>query len=136
LAKFVATDFDISINSTPLSGNIAAATINTTAAEVEITAFGNTHNQRVSGLKDASVTLDFHQDFGAGSVHATLEPLLGSYATVTIKPTGGSVSATNPAVTLVALCTEYNPIEASIGDLATFSVTWPLGTGVVSYATA
>jgi hypothetical protein len=136
LAKFVATDFDISINSTPLSGNIAAATINTTAAEVEITAFGNTHNQRVSGLKDASVTLDFHQDFGAGSVHATLEPLLGSYATVTIKPTAGSVSATNPAVTLVALCTEYNPIEASIGDLATFSVTWPLGTGVVSYATA
>jgi hypothetical protein len=136
LAKFVATDFNISINSTPLSGNIAAATINTTAAEVEITAFGNTHNQRVSGLKDASVTLDFHQDFGAGSVHATLEPLLGSYATVTIKPTAGSVSATNPAVTLVALCTEYNPIEASIGDLATFSVTWPLGTGVVSYATA
>jgi hypothetical protein len=136
LAKFVATDFDIAINSVSLSGNIAAATINTTAAEVEITAFGNTHNQRVSGLKDASVTLDFHQDFGSGSVHSTLEPLLGSYATVTIKPTAGSVTAQNPAVTLVALCTEYNPIEASIGDLATFSVTWPLGTGIVSYATA
>ena len=136
MAKFVATDFDISINGTSLSGNIAAATINTTAAEVETTAFSSTHVQRVSGLKDASVSLDFHQDFGAGSVHATLEPLLGSYATVTIKPTSGSVTAQNPAVTLVALCTEYNPIEASIGDLATFSVTWPLGTGVVSYATA
>jgi hypothetical protein len=136
LAKFVATDFDISINGVSLSGNIAAATINTTAAEVETTAFSNTHVQRVAGLKDASVSLDFHQDFGAGSVHATLEPLLGSYATVTIKPTSGSVSVTNPAVSLVALCTEYNPIEASIGDLATFSVTWPLGTGVVSYATA
>ena len=136
MAKFVATDFAISINGTPLSGNIAAATINTTAAEVEITAFGNTHTQRTSGLKDASVSLDFHQDFGAGSVHTTLEPLLGSYATVTIVPTSGSVSATNPSVTLSALVTEYNPIEASIGDLATFSVTWPLGTGVVSYATA
>ena len=136
MAKFVATDFDISINGTSLSGNIAAATINTTAAEVEVTAFSNTHVQRVSGLKDASVSLDFHQDFGSGSVHSILEPLLGSYATVTIKPTAGSVSATNPAVTMSALVTEYNPIEASIGDLATFSVTWPLGTGVVSYATA
>lgn len=135
MAKFVATQFDIAINSVSLSGNIAAATINTTAAEVETTAFGSTHTQRVAGLKDASVSLDFHQDFGAGSVHATLEPLLGSYATVTIKPTSGSVTATNPSVTLVALVTEYNPIEASIGDLATFSVTWPLGTGVVSYAT-
>jgi hypothetical protein len=136
VSKFVATDFAISINSTPLSGNIAAATINTTAAEVEITAFGNTHVQRTAGLKDASVSLDFHQDFGAGGVHTTIEPLLGSYATVTIVPTSGSVSATNPSVTAVCLVTEYNPIEASIGDLATFSVTWPLGTGVVSYATS
>ena len=136
MAKFVATDFDISINGVSLSGNIAAATINTTAAEVETTSFGNDHVQRVSGLKDAEVSLDFHQDYGAGSVHATLQPLLGSYATVTIKPTSGSVTATNPSVSLVALVTEYNPIESSIGDLATFSVSWPLGTGVVSYATA
>jgi len=136
LAKFVATDFAISINGTPLSGNIAAATINTTAAEVEITAFSNDHVQRISGLKDAEVSLDFHQDYAAASVHSIIQPLLGSYATVTIVPTSGSVSATNPSVTLSALVTEYNPIEASIGDLATFSVSWPLGTGVVSYATA
>jgi hypothetical protein len=136
LAKFVATDFAISINGTPLSGNIAAATISTTAAEVEITAFGNTHVQRTSGLKDAEVSLDFHQDYAAGAVHEIIEPLLGSYATVTIVPTSGSVTAINPSVTLTAIVTEYNPIEASIGDLATFSVSWPLGTGVVSYATA
>ena len=136
MAKFVATDFDISINGTSLSGNIAAATINTTAAEVETTAFGNDHVQRVSGLKDAEVSLDFHQDYSIGGVHSILQPLLGSYATVTIKPTSGSVTATNPSVTVVALVTEYNPIESSIGDLATFSVSWPLGTGVVSYATA
>jgi hypothetical protein len=136
LAKFVATDFDIALNGTSLSGSIASVSISETAAEVETTAFGNTHTQRVSGLKDASVSLDFHQDFGSGGVHSIVQPLLGSYATVTVKPTSGTVSATNPAVTLSALVTEYSPIDASIGDLATFSVTWPLGTGVVSYATA
>ena len=136
MAKFVATDFAISINSISLSGSIAAATINQTSSEVEITAFGNSHVQRVGGLKDASVSLDFHQDFASGSVHQTIEPLLGSYATVTIVPTAGSVTAQNPRVTAVCLVTEYNFVDSSIGDLATFSVTWPLGTGVVSYATA
>ena len=136
MAKFVATDFAISINGTSLSGNIAAVSINETAAEVETTAFGQTHVSRVSGLRDASVSLDFHQDFGAGSVHQIMQPLLGSYATVTVVPTSGSVSAENPSITLSALVTEYTPIDASIGDLATFSLSLPLGTGVVSYATA
>jgi hypothetical protein len=136
LAKFVATQFAISINGTPLSGNIAAATISTTAEEVEITAFGNDHRQRISGLKDASVSLDWHQDYGSGSVHATLNPLVGSYATVTIVPTAGSVTATNPSVSAVFLVTEYTPVSGTIGDLSTFTTTFPLGTGVVSYATA
>ena len=136
MAKFVATDFDIALNGTPLSGSIASVSISESAAEVETTAFGSTHVQRTSGLKDASVSLDFHQDFGSGGVHSIIQPLLGSYATVTVKPTSGTVSATNPSVTLSALVTEYSPIDASIGDLATFSVTWPLGTGVVSYATS
>lgn len=136
MAKFVATDFAISINGTSLSGNIAAATITTTAEEVETTAFGSTYRQRTAGLRDASVSLDWHQDYGAASVHATLEPLLGSYATVTIVPTSGSVTSTNPSVTAVFLVTEYSPISGTIGDLSTFSTTFPLGTGVVSYATA
>lgn len=136
MAKFVATQFAITLNSVPLSGSIAAATINETAEEVEITAFGNTHRQRVSGLRDASVSLDWHQDYASGSVHATLSPLIGSYATVTIVPTAGSVSATNPRVEAVFLVTEYSPISGTIGDLSTFTTTFPLGTGVVSYATA
>jgi hypothetical protein len=137
LAKFVATQFAISLNGTPLDNSIAAVTVSETASEVETTSFGSGgYVQRVSGLKDASVSLDFHQDFGSGSVHQIIQPLLGSYATVTVVPTSGSVSATNPSVTLSALVTEYSSIDASVGDLATFSVTWPLGTGVVSYATA
>ena len=136
MAKFVATDFAISINGTALSGNIAAATITTTAEEVETTAFGNTYRQRTAGLKDASVSLDWHQDYGAGSVHEILNPLVGSLATVTIVPTSASVSATNPSVSAVFLVTEYSPVSGTIGDLSTFSTTFPLGTGVVSYATA
>ena len=125
MAKFVATDYNVTINGTDFSTSIAALTFDITAEEQDTTAFGRTYRTRIGGLKDASLTLDFHQDFGAASVDATLFPLLGSFATGVAKPTSGSVTATNPSYTGVFLCTAYSPMASSIGDLATLSVTWP-----------
>jgi hypothetical protein len=71
------------------------------------------------------------QDFGAGSVDATLNPLLGSIATVVIKPTSGTVTSTNPTYTMTALVTQYSPFASSVGDIATLSVTWPVSGSVV-----
>jgi len=136
VAKFVATDYSISINGTNFSTSLAAATLDVSASEQEVTAFGDTFAQRISGLKDASISLDFHQDFGASSVDATLWPLLGSQATVTILPQGSTVSATNPSYTGVFLVTEYSPLASSVGDLATLSVSWPLADGVITRGTA
>jgi len=136
VAKFVATDYSISINGTDFSTSLAAATLDVSASEQEVTAFGDTFVQRISGLKDASISLDFHQDFGASSVDATLWPLLGSQATVTILPQGSTVSATNPSYTGVFLVTEYSPLASSVGDLATLSVSWPLADGVITRGTA
>lgn len=136
MAKFVATNYNIKINGADFSSAIAAVTLDVSAAEQETTAFGNTFVQRIAGLKDASVTLDFHQDFGSSSVDATLFPLLGSNATVVVVPNGTAVTATNPSYTGVFLVTEYQPFASSVGDLATLSVTWPLADGTVTRGTA
>ena len=135
MAKFVATDYNITINGTDFSSSLAAVTLDISAAEQEVTAFGDTYVQRIAGLKDASISLDFHQDFGAASVDATLFPLLGSNATVVITPTSGATAATNPAYSGVFLCTEYQPYASSVGDLATLSVSWPLADGTISRGT-
>lgn len=129
MARYVATDNKITINGTDFSSSIAAVTLALTAEEVETTSFSTQWRSRISGLKDATVTLDFHQDFGAAAVDATLYPLLGSQATVTVQPTSGSTAATNPVFSGVFLVTEYTPFENSVGDLATLSVTWPLASG-------
>jgi hypothetical protein len=131
VAKFVATDYDISIGGDDFSDSIAAVTFEISAAEQEVTAFGDTFVQRIGGLKDASVSLDFHQDFGASSVDATLEPLIGETVAIVVKPTGEAVSATNPSYTGTFLVTEYTPFASSIGDLATLSVSFPLASGEV-----
>lgn len=136
MAKFVATDVKTTINGTDYSTSLAAVTLNLSTDEVETTAFGGGgYRSRVAGLKDASITLDFHQDFAAGSVDATLWSNFGSYATVVITPTSGTVSASNPTYTGVYLVSQTNPYASSVGDLATMSVTWPLASGTVSRGT-
>ncbi len=126
MAKFVATDYVIEIDSTDFSESIAAATLEISVDEQETTSFSADYRTRIGGLKDASLTLDFHQDFGADSIDATLFPLLGQTVSFTITPTSGAVSATNPSYSGEALVTSYSPFANSVGDLATFSVTWPV----------
>jgi hypothetical protein len=110
-------------------------TFEISAAEQETTSFGSSFVQRIAGLKDASVSLDFHQDFGAAAVDQTLFPLLGTNATVTVIPQGSVVSSTNPSYSGVFLCTEYSPLSSSVGDLATLSVSWPLASGTITRGT-
>jgi hypothetical protein len=131
MAKFVTTDYQILLGTADFSESIAAVTLEVSADEQETTAFGDTFRTRIAGLKDASLSLDFHQDFGAASVDATLWPLLGSTVEFTITPTSGTVSATNPSYTGTALVTQYSPFANSVGDLATLSVTWSVTGPVV-----
>lgn len=136
MAKFVATDVKTTINGTDFSDHIASVTFELSSDEIETTAFGTQWRQRVGGgLKDASVSIDFHQDFGAGSVDAVLYPLFGSIATVVVVPTSGSVSSTNPSYSGTFSVTQYQPHASNVGDLATLSVSWP-SSGTVSRGTA
>lgn len=135
MAKYAATDHSITINGSSFSTALQSVELMLEAAELETTGFGGTFRERIAGLKTGSVTLNFFQDFAASQVDATLFPLLGSNATVVVKPTSGTVSATNPAFTAVCLVTQYTPFSSSVGDIATTSVTWPT-TGTVSRATA
>lgn len=132
MAIFVATDFSVSINgSTALAAYLTQVELKASANDVTTTAFGSTWVTRVAGLKEGSLTLAFNQDYAATMVDATLWPLLGSNATVVIKPTNTAVSSANPAYTAVCLVTDLTPISGQIGDLATLSVTWPTNGTVV-----
>jgi len=135
MAKFVATDHKITINGTNFSDSLQSVDLSITADEVDTTTFGGAWKTVTGGLRSGSLTLNFYQDFGAGSVDATLWPLLNTAATVVISPTSTAVSATNPAYTAICLVSAYSPFASTVGDLATLSVTWPTS-GTVTRATA
>ena len=131
MAKFYAQDYKVTVGTTVLSDSVASVTLDITTDEVETTAFGSSYRTRIGGLKDASVSLDFHQDFGAGSIDSLLFPLMGSTVAVKIAPTSGTVTATNPEYRFNALVTQYQPFAGAVGDLATLSITWPVSGDVV-----
>jgi hypothetical protein len=135
VAKFAATDFDITIGGTDFSDSLAAVTLDVSREQLEITAFGDSARRYIGGLQDSSVTLSFHQDFAAGAVDSTIWSNLGGTVAIVIKPTSDSVSATNPSYSFNALVVQTTPFASNVGDLATMDVTWPVD-GAITRGTA
>ena len=136
MPKLVVTSRFVSLNGTDLSASLAGASLEITVEEIDKTSLGSQGWREVAaGLKSGSVTLNFMQDYGAASVDTTLFPLLGTEGTVVIRPTSGTVSATNPAYSATVLISQYTPISGSVGDLQTFDITLPT-VGAITRATA
>ena len=137
MAKFIATGTKVTLNGSDISSSCARAELVINAAEVTTTDFGSAGwTEVIGGLKSGQVSLDFHSDFGAGAVSALFQDLVGTIGTVVlIAANGTAASATTPAYTATVLVNSFTPIAGAVGDLSTFSVTFPT-TGAVSYATA
>lgn len=136
MSKTVVTSRYVSIGTADVSSALSGASLEITVEEVDKTSLGSAGWREVAaGLKSGSVTLNFQQDFGVGGVDSLLYPLIGTEATVTIRSSSATVSATNPAYSAVVLISQYTPINGAVGDLATFDVTFPT-VGAVSRATA
>lgn len=136
MPRIVLTNAFISVGGVDLSDLVASVTLNETFDVVETTAFSSTAAKtRVAGLEDNSITLEFHQDYATGEVEQTIYPLLGTAAAVIVKPNGSSTSAFNPSYTCSAIISEWTPINGSVGELASASVTWPV-TGAITKAVA
>lgn len=136
MAKTVVTSRYVSIGTADVSSALAGASLEITVEEVDKTSLGSGGWREVAaGLKSGSVTLNFMQDYAVGATDSILYPLIGTEATVTIRSSSATVSASNPAYSAVVLISQYTPINGAVGDLATFDVTFPT-VGAVTRATA
>jgi hypothetical protein len=126
MAKFVATEYVITVGGVDLTDHLTSVEIPVEVDEQDSTNFGsNGWRERLGGLKSANVSLNFLQDFAAGEVEATVWPLIGTTTNVVVRPFSGVVSATNPQYTAPVLVRDWKPIAAQVGNLAVAQVTWP-----------
>lgn len=134
MARLVLTNVTVTFGATDLSSYVTSVTLGSTYDIVETTAFGNTARTRVAGLADNSVSIEFNQDYAASALESVIYPTLGTAVSITVKPVAGAASAANPAYSFSALISEWTPLNGSIGELATVSVTWPIS-GVITKTT-
>jgi hypothetical protein len=140
MPKYVHKDATITVNGTALSDHANQVTIEDSAEEVDLTGFTPSgYREFGQGLKDATITCTFFQDYAAGSVDSILATMYSSGAagTIVVKPTSATVSATNPTYTMVAKLFSYGPVAGAVGDAATVECSFRhSGTAGVVRATA
>lgn len=121
----------ITVNSVDLSDHCSSVSLESSADEVEFTAFGAGFREFGQGLKDATITASFFNDHAAASVADTLQPLYSTGSTFPVKiwpNSSGTVVYTmtarlysNPM--LAGAVGEANTIDATMRNAGTAGIT-------------
>jgi hypothetical protein len=129
MAIFVLTDAQVTVNSQNLSTYCTAVTVNYEKDAIETTAMSATGHVFTGGLQNLSVTLELQNDEAATKVMETLFSATGSGSnTLVLKNTTGGATFTCSNMFLQT----STPVNGSIGELATQSVTFTGGSLVKS----
>lgn len=123
MATKVLTDASVDIDSTDLSDHVKSVTINYSAEMQDDTVMSDDTRSNKGGLKDWSMDIEFLQDWAASEVDATLFSLVGTTFTVNVRPESGSASSTNPEYSGTGILESYPPLDNSVGELASTSIT-------------
>lgn len=130
MGKIVFSNAYFAIDSTAatqvdLSDHVRSLTLNFSNAEVDATCMTAEGLQRLKGLQDWSMDVEFVQDFAASKVNAVIFRKMNSTApqvTVSFRPTTAAAGAANPEYRGEGIVFEYIPVSGSVGDLAVASV--------------
>ncbi len=123
MAEQVFDNVFLSIDSNDVSDHVRQATLTYQAELQDKTAMGDNTRERIGGLKDWSIQVEFNQDFAASNLDSILFPLVGTVFAVILRPDAGSVSTSNPNYTGNGILEEYTPIGGNTGDVAVAPIT-------------
>ena len=131
LTPTVLFDAFILVSATNISDHANKVEIPLSAADEDITAFGQTWKARTGGLKDASLNIDLFNDFVAAQLDSFFFPLLGTVVTFEVRPTSAARSTGNAAYIGSIFIKEWKPLAASVGTVTQASVSFPTSGAVL-----
>lgn len=131
MAKFIFRNATVEVNTVDLSNHVDQVVVDEKWDVKEVTGLGSQFKEKKLGLADATIKIDFWQDFAAGTVDDTLAPLAGSNDAFPLTVTDLDSGKT---WTMNALLPEYMPVNAKVGDPSSMSITFENGdqSGIVA----
>jgi hypothetical protein len=115
-----------------ISLNCSTVTLEVGYESLDATVMGNTGRKFVSGLQSVNLSATILLEYGATSVEAYLQDLIGDGdTTVVVTPDSGSAAPGNPQWTISnMMISSYMPVSSTAGSLDTMTLTGTGGTWV------
>jgi hypothetical protein len=133
MSKFLLSDCKVVVNNVALSDHAFNVDSPSTKNQEDVSGFSPTGAREfLPGQEDQTITVQFLQDFAAGKVHATLEPLYsgGSVFPIYLQPASASgTSATNPIFGGTASLYEYNGLSGALSARSEITATFKPASG-------
>ena len=126
----------LNINSVNLTDEATSAVLTFSLEQLETTAFGDTARKyggsAVTSLQNNTFEVTLYQSYAATETEATIYGLVGIQTTIEVSPTAAGLAtpaADAPKYTLTGAYLEsHTPINASLGELSTITLTFTGGT--------
>lgn len=132
MAVFVLTDAYLSVNTVDLSTYVTSVSFTYEKDAIEVTGMSSNGHIFTGGLQNLSVSVEIMNDMAAAKVLETLWSATGS-GTNTLVIKNLSTGTPNPVFTISnAYLSASTPVNGSVGELATQSITFTGGTVVKS----
>jgi hypothetical protein len=103
-STYLSNPGEVLIGAVDVTDQCTAATFTYEFDTLENTAFGQTARTNVAGLENNTLTLTMYMSYASAETYATLQPLVGTQVTVSVKPVDAAASATNPKQVLTGAC--------------------------------
>ena len=133
MSKFLLSDCKVVVNNVVLSDHAFNVDTPSTKNQEDVSGFSPTGAREfLPGQEDQTITAQFLQDFAAGKVHATLNPLYesGSAFPIYLQPASAAgTSATNPIFGGTASLYEYNGLSGALSARSEITATFKPASG-------
>ena len=101
----------VTVNGVDLASHVSSVDIDMSADDHDVSGMGGDAHEHLLGMSEDSMTLNFWQDFDAGSVDDTLSELQGENEAFPVVVTSGGKTWT-----LQALLPNYKPLAGARGE--------------------
>jgi hypothetical protein len=107
-----------------LSDHVRSVAIEMTTDIVDATGMTDAYKDKLAGMTDWKVTVEFAQDYAAGKVDDTLFPLMGADVSLKIRPSSAALGPSNPQYAGTGIMSNYTPLDGKVSALNTNKVTF------------
>jgi hypothetical protein len=109
---------------TDITDQCKSAVLTQLVEALESTAFGSNGRRYTAGLQNHQCVLTFLMSYASSETYALLQPLVGTQCYVSVTPTSGALSATNPKFELAETYLEsLDVVNAELGGLSEVQIT-------------